>query len=599
MRKRWKSLLAALLCLLLLSGCAGPAERSYQISELLVGLFGPEQGEQAQAQTQNGGEDGEMVPFDRIVYTRPEAQMESLRAKIDELDQVLEGGATLSQVTAILDECFVLFNSYDTMYSVAEIRACQDMTDAFYEEEYGWCLDHYYEMQAMMDELYYLCGGSKLAGQLEREYFWEDFAEEYADSSESSYSDELAELYHRESALLSEYRSLIASPTITVDGQEVDLYSYVDAASGEASFDGWMEYYRSYNERLGRVYIELVKVRTAQARALGFDSFEELSYRFNYERDYTPAQAREYLEGIKTWLVPLYKEMLEEGLIDEAGTRVMLEDELEEVLRTVADNMGGDVQEAFGFLSEYGLYDVRYSERKMGKSFQSYLTDYEAPFVFLDPILQLSDVASFAHEFGHALDAYVNYNAYESMDLAECFSQAMELLAPGYADGALNAREQADLYRYKAMDNLEMYVQQGSFAEFEELVYGVDPEELTVEMINGFSLQTAKDYGYYEPGYEDYYALSWIDITHFFETPFYIISYPVSNDVAMQIYELERETPGSGLDKYLEMLPRNAEGLLETVLAGGLESPFAPGRLEKVAEDLREQLEEDSFAAAA
>ena len=61
MRKRWKSLLAALLCLLLLSGCAGPAERSYQISELLVGLFGPEQGEQAQAQTQNGGEDGDDV----------------------------------------------------------------------------------------------------------------------------------------------------------------------------------------------------------------------------------------------------------------------------------------------------------------------------------------------------------------------------------------------------------------------------------------------------------------------------------------------------------------------------------------------------------
>ena len=58
----------------------------------------------------------------------------------------------------------------------------------------------------------------------------------------------------------------------------------------------------------------------------------------------------------------------------------------------------------------------------------------------------------------------------------------------------------------------------------------------------------------------------------------------MSNDIAMQIYELEQQEEGAGLDKYLEILPRDYEGFLATVEAGGLESPFAPGRIRKVGE---------------
>ena len=71
---------------------------------------------------------------------------------------------------------------------------------------------------------------------------------------------------------------------------------------------------------------------------------------------------------------------------------------------------------------------------------------------------------------------------------------------------------------------------------------------------------------------------------------FYVITYPVSNDIAMQIYELEQQEKGAGLDKDLEILPRDYEGFLATVEAGGLESPFAPGRIRKVVEDLRGHL---------
>ena len=589
MKKRLSALLALLLCAALLCGCAGPEERSYRLTEGLVRLLG----------TGNQAESGDMLPFGQIEYVRPEGELEALQSQIDRLEELLEADAGLGELTEVLDACFDSYNHFMTQYTVAEIRSCQDMTDQFYENEYAWCEEYYYQLQALMDEMYFLCGGSKQAKKLEKEYFWEGFAAEYADSSSSAFSDEMEQLYQQEAKLLSRYRALLGSPTITVDGQEVDFYGYLMEADDEEYFDAWMNYYRSYNERFGELYIELVKVRSAEAKALGFDSFEEYAYRYSFERDYSPAEARAYLAGIREILVPLYLDLQERGALESDYLRGMSEQELEQVLQSAAESMGGDAEEAFRFLRDYELYDIRLSERKMDKSFQDYLNDYEAPYVFVKTKGDLSDVTTFAHEFGHALDAYVNYNAYESIDVAECFSQAMELLLIDRADGQLSDWEREALMRYKALDNLDMYVQQGSFAEFEELVYSVDPEELTVEMLNDFSLQTAKDYGYFEPGYEDYYALSWIDITHFFETPFYVISYPVSNDMAMQIYELERQEHGAGLEKYLQMLPRDYDGLLETLSAGGLDSPFAPGRLEAVAADLESQILGESAEQAA
>ena len=110
-------------------------------------------------------------------------------------------------------------------------------------------------------------------------------------------------------------------------------------------------------------------------------------------------------------------------------------------------------------------------------------------------------------------------------------------------------------------------------------------------------MTTAVDFGYYDGYSREYYALSWIDISHFFEAPFYVITYPVSNDLALQIFALERQQSGAGLEKYLEILPREHYGLIDTAVAGGLESPFAPGRMARVAEELRQLMDGGRLAA--
>ena len=60
-----------------------------------------------------------------------------------------------------------------------------------------------------------------------------------------------------------------------------------------------------------------------------------------------------------------------------------------------------------------------------------------------------------------------------------------------------------------------------------------------------------------------------------------MISYPVSNDLAMQLYALELEEEGAGMDRYMQILHHDYSQIMELVEEGGFESPFAEGRVQE------------------
>ena len=77
-----------------------------------------------------------------------------------------------------------------------------------------------------------------------------------------------------------------------------------------------------------------------------------------------------------------------------------------------------------------------------------------------------------------------------------------------------------------------------------------------------------------------------------FECPGFVrLSYCVSNDLALQVYALEQQTQGAGLEKYTDMLYNSAGStLLAFAEENGLESPFAEGRVAKLADFLEAQI---------
>ena len=247
--------------------------------------------------------------------------------------------------------------------------------------------------------------------------------------------------------------------------------------------------------------------------------------------------------------------------------------ELKWLLQSAAESMGGDIAEAFDFMKTYELWDVELRDNKASMSFETYLQDYEAPFLFIDPYGDSEDIISVCHEFGHYVDAYVNYNAYETMDLAECFSQSMQYLGLTAMQDSLADDEFENLMRMNLLGTLETFVQQASFAEFENCVYAADE----------LSLELAAEYGYYDGVNDTYYAMSWVDTPHFFSAPYYVISYAVSAGVALEIYALELEESGAGLDKFCELVQRSGSGLREVTGAVSLPDPLSDEQTQKAA----------------
>ena len=177
----------------------------------------------------------------------------------------------------------------------------------------------------------------------------------------------------------------------------------------------------------------------------------------------------------------------------------------------------------------------------------------------------------------------------DSTDVAEVFSQGLEYLTLDAAE--LSVLQRSQLRRSKMNDALLTFLSQACYYDFECRVFALPDGELTRENLNSIFMQCNRDYGLATEGFETYDSMGWFEVQHFFIAPYYMISYCVSNDLALQVYALEQETEGAGLTKYTDMLYTSAGAtLLAFAETNGLTSPFAEGRVAALADFLEAQL---------
>ena len=139
-------------------------------------------------------------------------------------------------------------------------------------------------------------------------------------------------------------------------------------------------------------------------------------------------------------------------------------------------------------------------------------------------------------------------------------------------------------------DSVLTFLSQACYAAFESRVYALPDEELTAENFNRIFLECNEEFGMGMPGMEDILAPGWIDIQHFLIAPFYVISYCLSNDVALQIYQAELKD-GSGLAHYNKLLHLSVDNSLLSLLdEAEMVSPFAKGRMAELADFFDAQL---------
>ena len=535
MKKTLLKLAAAVLCICLLcNGCSARDVFNY----LFYGYY-PD------------------TSFSEMQYTRPDVS--ALEAAAEECKAFSENTQDLDALVEKISKFSTLFSGFNTQYMLAYIHYCQDMSDSYWEKEYTYCEERTAQVEAARDQLMHALAVCPLSEKLEtEEYLGEGCFERY--QGDSIWTEEFQTLVEEESRLETEYYDLSSQ------SMEADLY-------GE-------EYFRVYGSQMEEIYVQLVKLRQQIAQEAGYGSYGEYAYDRIYGRDFTPEQGISYCNDIRQELVPLYRELAESGYWGNGVSSANQKQTLGYV-QDMAESMGGVIQEAFQTMYSNELYHIAPGENKFSGSFETYLYDYMEPYVFVGPSQSIQDHLSFTHEFGHFCSDYASQGSIAGIDVAEVFSQGLEYLSLSYADAS------QELKMLKMANSLSTYVEQAAYACFEQQVYGLASEDVTVENIRTIFQRTADAFGFDSWGYD---SRLYVAVSHFYIQPMYVISYVVSNDGALQLYQLEQEEAGAGLKIYTDTLATEQEGFLAYLEEAGLESPFLQGRIQKVRQTFQEEL---------
>lgn len=576
MKRKLTAILAVFLAALILCGSTSPTDLLQRGIEKVGAVYVEE--------TEADYQEYE-VRFDDMRYERPDPA--AFHTLAERLFAILESEGGYRQTIALLDELFTLYYSASTMMTLADIHSCQDLTDAFWAEEYSACFSATTEISQVMEDVYLACGASPYGERLERDYFGEGFMAEYGEDAESMLSEKYVRLLEQENELIAEYRELVAEPVIMLDGKDQPFYDALNDTRTQEEINAvYHAYYDKYNPLVGDLYLRQIEVRKAQAAELGYDSYAEMMYDIGFDRDFTIADGHAFVESVKKWILPVYERCMDFAHQDALLESYIEEEDLCRVLEAVARGLGGEVKQAHDFMLRNGLYDLAMSGKKANMSFQTYLDSYDAPFLFANPFGDMEDIITVTHEFGHYVEAYISYGAYRSMDLAEVFSQAMQFLALNQLGSVLGPEGVEDMRLLNCYDILSTLVWQSAYAEFEERAYAM--QEPTVEKLNALMDEIGREYGLNDSEDPDF-GCSWIDITHFIEQPFYVISYPVSACCALEIYEREL-ADSTGLAEYLRLVESEEIGLVGAAEEAGLQNPVTDARVQAVASFLENLL---------
>ena len=480
--------------------------------------------------------------FSDMEYVRPDvAKMEN---DLEELCVLVKTSQGPEEVTDSFWEFYQQIRDFYTMMSLSNIHYYHDLTDLYWQKEYDYCTAQTGTVSAVQDTLFRAMAQSPVADDLEGEdYFGSGFFDEY--QGESHYDEDFLALLDRESELISQYYRL----------------------AGEEDTD----------RELAQLYVDLVLARENIADCLGYDDYEQYAYEMEIGRDYTPEQTRSYTEEVREKMVPLYRQLPENSFMSSYYGKM----DTFSYTRNMAEAMGGKIADCFEVMDGRDLYDITDSDNSMDQSFEIYLDSYLVPYVFVKTYGTAQDPLAFTHEFGHFCNDYYSMGSAASEDVSEVFSQAMEYMSLCYGNGPKEIR------KLKMIDGLCVYVEQTAYNDFEQQIYGLPQEEVTVEKVTEIFDDVADAWGFSQWSREGF---GFVDTPHFFISPFYVMSYVVSNDAAIQYFQMEQEQKGSGLENYLEHIDTEQTTFMAFLDEAGLESPFEPGRIDEVADLFAEEL---------
>ena len=488
-----------------------------------------------------------LVPtYQNREYLEPD--MTKVEYIVDRLNTLCADPANEDELYSTYAELSRLIAGYNTSY----VRAMVDFyrnTSAENLRRYQATEAFFIELQPVVQELEKRLFSSPCRSLFEK---WLGAAYVASVLAEPEISETLTALSRQESELVTEYAGL-------------DLSS----AEGQARADA--------------LYLELLDIRQQIAGEYGYDNYADYAFAEVYVRDYD-------LDD----LAALYQAVVDEKfelLYDQAlqnytpYAQTFTEREILNILRTYGGQIDEGMPAVVDWMVKYDLYDFSVSSTKMQNttSFVVEFPQYGDAFLFLQPgsSLDLGDLQTVIHEFGHYNEVFASDpaletgNGYQSMDLAEIHSTALELLFQQFYGDFLSVEAARSATDQLLANYLWAILSSAAFSEFE--IYAMTTPDLTADMLEAEFARQLERYGIENTSY------SYRDVPHFYQSPAYYVSYLTASMAAGAVW-----ASGTPEETYLQVVSYGTDNYFGEVLeACGLPSIFDSATVHDVAMQVR------------
>lgn len=547
------------------------------------------------------------MPYERVDFEQVEKEM---RALMEAFDSAKDG----EEQFAVHQKYYALTDRVGTQMTIAHIRYDADTTDEFYSAEH----DYYNEKSPIYHNLA-LEYEKKLYASPYRDKLVEKIgpvAFKNMEIAQKAMDERLIPLMQEENNLTTEYSKLIAGAKIPFDGQELNLsllrpYTvHQDRSVRAAAWKAQSEFFAANAQTLDEIYDKLVKNRTAQARALGYDNYLELGYYRMCRNCYGREEVETFRKQVKEDFVPFA-----EKLHDRRRQRLGLEklscidtavyfkegnpaplgtpQEILEAGRKMYGELSPETRDFYDFMMENELFDVLGRKTKRAGGYMTYMPVYQAPFVFANFNGTSGDVDVITHECGHAFQGWlsgkdpIREHSDITMETAEIHSMSMEFFAQKWMP--LFFGERARDYIEMHLEDAAAFIPYGCMVdEFQHIAYG-NPDMTPAERHAAW-LELERQYRPHQDyGDDPFFGKGgfWQRQQHIYTSPLYYIDYSLAQSCALQ-YKVKMDADFEGAwASYLKLCRLSASDFFTNMVKEvGLDSPFEAGCMKNIVEKL-------------
>ena len=245
--------------------------------------------------------------------------------------------------------------------------------------------------------------------------------------------------------------------------------------------------------------------------------------------------------------------------------------------------------------------DSEVRKGKRGGAFCWSVVPGMSPYVLLNYQGRANDVATMAHELGHAIHAMLaeHHNVFTyhaSLPLAETASTFGEMmLVDQLLENETDESVRRDLLFSQVDDSYATIMRQAYFALFERRAHEMINENASVDELAEAYLENLADQFGDSLDVSDEFKWEWVSIPHIYHTPFYVYAYAFGQLLVLSLYKQYKAEGEAFKPRYLKLLSAGGSEAPEKILTeAGIDirsAEFWQGGFD-VIKDLVEQLEE-------